>query len=565
MALMAMPNTQNTLKEVQQMDMRLFNLFDGKQLRKAAVTGLATMIGLSSTVSMGASAAPAKSQRTQALRSPQTVMTQTTQRKWTPQQIAQYRAQQTAQIQQAQSLRQQQQYAQYYQNKLAAKPKKQYRHTNPDLTTGSDILLVMPKAGAEKESLNKALEDVHGTVIGSIGKGDYRVLVLRAEKGKGLQTEAKLGKDTKNFQAVNINRSMSLCAGPHIPADPTVSISWHLPKMHAFEAMDKVRKGPNNWYVYNGMAILDSGCSWNGDTGVGSWGADVTGVHKEIADKLEDEMDGFLGTGIGGDDVEDLENEIEHWGNYAHTLSMGTGDNVGHGTNVASCAGGRENGKGTVGINPDLDIVPIKITDSKSVDDMGLVAGMVVALERRVRIVNISVDGINDIDNHEVLHELFKYFYHKRQGLVFVAAGNSGERMKYKDYDYINTVSAIKQVSEEDIKKGAAPLQLVNVKDNGWRSNTGRCVDFCGPGADIQVTTRKGKTAAVDGTSFASPLVAGVASLVTRVNPKLSAAQVQQILIQACGTNGQRNDEFGFGLPDADKAVTIALSMIAQK
>lgn len=547
------------------MDIGLLNLIkNGKQLRKAAVTGMAAIIGISSTFATGASAAPV-AKRTQTGAATQAAKANTAQPKWTPQQIAQWRAQQTAQMQQAQRMRQQQQYAQYYQNKLAAKPKKQYRHNNPDLTTGSDILLVMPKAGAEKESLNKALEDVHGTVIGSIGKGDYKVLVLRAEKGKGLQTEAKLGKDTKNFQAVNVNRSMNLCAEPHIPTDPTVSLSWHLPKMHAFEAMDKVRKGPNNWYVYNGMAILDSGCSWEGDTGIGSWGADVTGVHKEIADKLEDEMDGFLGTGIGGDDVEDLENEIEHWGNYAHTLSMGTGDNVGHGTNVASCAGGRENGKGTVGINPDLDIVPIKITDSKKVDDMGLVAGMVVALERRVRIVNISVDGINDIDNHEVLHELFKYFYRNRQGLVFVAAGNSGERMKYKEYDYINTVSAIKQVSQEDIKKGAAPLQLVNVKDNGWRSNTGRCVDFCGPGADIQVTTRKGKTSSVDGTSFASPLVAGVASLVTRVNPKLTALQVQQVLIQACGTNGQRTDEFGFGLPDAEKAVSIALSMVAQK
>lgn len=547
------------------MNSGLFNLINGTQLRKAAVTSLAAIIGFSSTVSMAASAAPTNGHRSQVVPNAQAAKAQTAQRKWTPQQIAQYRAQQTAQMQQAQRLRQQQQYAQYYQNRIAAKPKKQYKHNDPDLTSKNDILLVMPKAGAEKESLNKALEDVHGTVIGTIGKDDYKVLVLRAEKGKGLQTEAKLGKDTKNFQAVNINRQMQFCAGPHIPTDPTVSLSWHLPKMHAFEAMDKVRKGPNNWYVYNGMAILDTGCSWSGDTGIGSWGADVTGVHKEIADKLEDEMDGFLGTGIGGDDVEDLEDEIEHWGNYAHTLSMGTGDNVGHGTNVASCAGGRENGKGSVGINPDLDIVPIKVSDKKTVDDMGLVAGMVVALERRVRIVNISVDGINDIDNHEVLHELFKYFYNKRQGLVFVAAGNNGEHMKYKEYNYINTVSAIKQVSEEDIKKGAAPLQLVNVKDNGWRSNTGRCVDFCGPGADIQVVTKTGKTDSVDGTSFASPLVAGVASLVTRVNPKLTALQVQQVLIQACGGNGSRTDEFGFGMPDAEKAVTIALSMSPQK
>lgn len=43
-------------------------------------------------------------------------------------------------MQYAQSLRQKQQYAQYYQNQLAAKPKKQHRYKSmPDLTpSGSD-------------------------------------------------------------------------------------------------------------------------------------------------------------------------------------------------------------------------------------------------------------------------------------------------------------------------------------------------------------------------------------------------------------------------------------------
>lgn len=567
------------------MNSGLSNLIYGKQLRKAAVASMASIIGLSSTFALAVSAAPLQELRAE--QAPQAVTKQpattqpakpqqtsrqpakshTTQRKWTPQQIAQWRAQQTAQTRAAQRLRQQQQYAQYYQNQLASKPKKQHRYrTCPDLTR-SDLVLVMPKPGAEQESLNKALEEVHGKVVGSLGKGDYKVVIIKAEKGKASQMEAKLSKDTKNFSAVNVNRPMRLNAGAtHVPADPKVSLSWHLPKMHAFEAMDKVRKGPNNWYVNNSMAILDSGCSWNGDNGIGSWGADVTGVHKEIAEKLEDEMGGFLGTGLFGDDVEDLENEIEHWGNYAHTLSMGTGDNLGHGTEVASCAGGRENGKGTVGINPDLDIVPIKITDSYNVDDLAILAGMIVALERRVRIVNISTSNINDEDQHECLHELFKYFYNNRQGLVFVSAGNDGERMKFKNHSYINTVSAIKPVSEEDIRKGAQPLQLVRPADtgNGWSSNTGRCVDFCAPGLDIQATNHKGRTKSEGGTSYASPLVAGVASLVTRVNPKLTALQVQQILIQACGSNGQRTDEFGFGMPDAEKAVDIALMMNPQ-
>ena len=555
------------------MNSRLSNSTSIKQLKKAAVTGLATVIGLSSTFAMAVSAAPLSGLETTSSAAARTARqstgTQTTQRKWTPAQIAQWRAQQTAQMKSAQRLRQQQQYAQYYQNQLASKPKHQHRPgPAPDLTR-SDLVIVKPTPGAERESLNKALEEAHGTIIGSIGKGEYKFYIIKAEKGKAQQMEAKLSKDTKNFSAVNVNRPMRLQTGGgmHIPTDPKVGFSWHLPKMHVFEAMEKVRKGPNYWYVNNSMAILDSGCSWKGDNGIGSWGADVTGVHKEIAEKLESEMNGFLGTGLFGDDVEDLQNEIEHWGNAAHATSMGIGDNLGHGTKVASCAGGKENGKGTVGINPDLDIVPIKITDKYDVDDLAILAGMIVALERGVRIVNISTGSISDDDAHECLHELIKYFYNKKQGLVFVCAGNEGTRMKFKEFDYLNVVTAVKAVSEESIKNGASPLQLVQPSDtdSGWSSNTGRCVDFCAPGHEIMVMNHKGKSDYDGGTSFASPIVAGVASLVTRVNPRLTAKQVQQVLIQACGNNGTRTDEFGFGLPDAEKAVDIALMMNPEK
>jgi subtilisin family serine protease len=541
------------------MNTRLLNLFNGTQLRKAAVFSMAAIIGLSSTISMSAQGAPGQGQQTTA-RPQQLTPLQKQQLALRKQQFA-GRPQQltTAQQQQLLAARQQQLGA----RRLAAKPAKVKRHDCPDLSR-DDLVLVMPKSGADKDEMNKSLEDVHGTVIGTIGKGDLKVLVVKAEKGKAQEMEKKLSKDTKSFRAVNVNRRVR---ADYVPTDPTVSVSWHLPTMNCYNAWDLVKKAPSNFGYYNAIAVMDSGCSWQGDTGIHNWGADVTGVHRDIAEKLEDEMDGFLGTGLFGNDVEDLDNEIEHWGNYAHTLSMGVQDNHGHGTWVAACAAGDENGKNSVGVAPGTAIYPIKIADGPAgakiyTDDISLISGMVCALESRVRIVNISYSGMNDVDSHEVLHELFKHFYYKKNGIIFVSAGNDGNNLPYADLPYINCVSALKQVTAADIKKGAAPLQLVTWADTGmgWASNTGRCVDFGAPGIDIQVTGPTGSADTVGGTSFSSPIVAGVAALILKVNPKLSNSQVQNILINSCGKNGQgRNTSYGFGMPDAEQAVKLAL------
>ena len=70
-----------------------------------------------------------------------------------------------------------------------------------------------------------------------------------------------------------------------------------------------------------------------------------------------------------------------------------------------------------------------------------------------------------------------------------------------------------------------------------------------------------GEEALTYGTSFASPLVAGVASLIWSTNHNLKNTDVERILRASCenSTSG-RNAKFGYGMPDAAKAVRIANS-----
>jgi len=68
--------------------------------------------------------------------------------------------------------------------------------------------------------------------------------------------------------------------------------------------------------------------------------------------------------------------------------------------------------------------------------------------------------------------------------------------------------------------------------------------------------------AIADGTSGASPLVAGVAALVRAVNPSLSYVDVRLAIrnsaLRLGGTTG-RNADYGYGLVDALAAVKAAL------
>ncbi len=91
-----------------------------------------------------------------------------------------------------------------------------------------------------------------------------------------------------------------------------------------------------------------------------------------------------------------------------------------------------------------------------------------------------------------------------------------------------------------------------------WHSNYGSSVSLCAPGVHI-LTAKAGASNAYqykDGTSFAAPIVSGIAGLVWSVNPEMSNTQVKQILALTATSNitspNWWNDVKDFVLPDTD-------------
>lgn len=261
---------------------------------------------------------------------------------------------------------------------------------------------------------------------------------------------------------------------------------------------------------------------------------------------------------VGIDSAVDMTKKVIGDPQWLPGMKKGNVDTHGHGTWVASTLGAAINDQVTCGVAPFAQIYPVRIAygtrgGTASTNDRDLITAMVGALNSKAKIINISYGtsliGIHNPQFHSVLHKFFKYFHDKQGGLIFMSAGNDGFHDTFnKDLPYLVMVSAIDQTgSLSKFKKGG--------------SNYGPYVDFTAPGSDIVVSDIDGRPASVNGTSFSSPIVAGVASLVWGARPSLTNEQVEFCLRASAvnSTPGAKNDFYGWGMPDAERALKVAL------
>ena len=219
-------------------------------------------------------------------------------------------------------------------------------------------------------------------------------------------------------------------------------------------------------------------------------------------------------------------------------------DLCGHGTAVAGAvAATANNGAGVAGVAGAARIMPLRVvyTDSAGCHAyLSTIASAVTyAADHGARVANAS---FVDLSSSAAVQSAAAYLKSKN-GLLFVAAGNTGA------LESLGSSGSMIPVSATDSSDAKASF-----------SSYGSYVALAAPGAGIWTTNADGGYGSWSGTSFASPVAAGVAALVMAARPDLSASQVESLLYASAVDLGSagRDSLFGYGRVDAAAAVRAA-------
>jgi subtilisin family serine protease len=306
-------------------------------------------------------------------------------------------------------------------------------------------------------------------------------------------------KNRPEFKFVELDRRVKVSYAVN---DPYSGSEWHLTQIGA----------PTAWNTTQGsgvtIAILDSG---------------VAATHPDLQPNL-----------VAGYNTYDGNTD--------------TSDVCGHGTAVAGTAAARsDNGQGVAGVAGQAKIMPVRIAYNDASNGCyayysTIASGLTWAADHGARIANISYSGVA---GSAAIQSAANYMKSKG-GLVFVAAGNAGINENIAPTTSMIAVSA---TDSTDTK-------------TSW-SSYGSYVALAAPGAGIWTTSKGGIYQAWNGTSFASPVAAGVAALVMAARPDLTAAQVESLLESTARDLGGtgRDTLYGYGRVNAAAAVQAALNM----
>lgn len=255
---------------------------------------------------------------------------------------------------------------------------------------------------------------------------------------------------------------------------------------------------------------------------------------------------GVLDTGVDAGHPDLVGHLLPGYNTFNTALPPNDGD--GHGTAVTGIiAAGTSNGIGVAGVAWNAKVRPVKVLDDGgSGDDSNLINGINWAVKNGVRVINMSLGGEGD---DPVLHQAIQNAVAK--GVVLVAAaGNTGS----SDLHYPGAYPEVLSV-------GATTPAGVLTSFSTW----GDSVDIAAPGTDITSTAPRAKTPAgyepyllgLGGTSFSSPIVAGVAALVRNKWPSYTPAQVMARLKATARDAGPRGTDpyYGAGILDAYQAL----------
>ncbi|PVV00436.1 hypothetical protein BB560_005180 [Smittium megazygosporum] len=226
----------------------------------------------------------------------------------------------------------------------------------------------------------------------------------------------------------------------------------------------------------------------------------------------------ILDSGVNGDHLEFSGNKVINKVGTVTANKLNPDDDMGHGTMVAGMLGGNR-----LGVAPDVKIKSVKVIASAGGSASNIVSGLNWIVgdwtnsSYPASVVNMSVGTLQSIsktiDAAVVSAENSGLF-------ISIAAGNIG----------IDACTTSPSSSGAGFVVGA----ISHEKDALTSfSNNGPCVNILAPGESLVLANYKDNSGyeVEDGTSFAAPVVAGIAALYLEKNPKATPKEIKQFII----------------------------------
>lgn len=242
------------------------------------------------------------------------------------------------------------------------------------------------------------------------------------------------------------------------------------------------------------------------------WGLEFAGVQSVWSQAQgEGELIAVLDTGIDQSHP-DLKDQIEGVRDFTGS-AYGTDDRQGHGTHTAGTLVAIDNGIGVIGVAPKAKIIVYKcLGDSGEGSNAQVAAAIRQAKKDGATILSASLGSeIPDEGVHEALQDFLA-----GGGIAVFAAGNRG--LIRRRGTVLNTVDYPARWDNLVLAVGAYDEQG-NIASFSAR---GPEVDVMAPGVNIISTWPDGRYAYLDGTSMATPFIAGTVALIQSYRTKMN-------------------------------------------
>ncbi len=313
----------------------------------------------------------------------------------------------------------------------------------------------------------------------------------------------------ESSQAVDYAERIPYIQKTLTPNDPSYNAStqWGLFQMNAAQAWD-ISTGSSNITV----AIVDDA--------VETTHSDLSGViwtnPNEVANNgIDDDNNGYVDD-VNGFDVANSDNNPDP----DNPISS-----YDHGTHVAGIAGAEtNNNNGVASIGHNITLIPVKSTNSATAVTHGY-EGIIYAVAAGADVINMSWGGSGSSTTAQNIIS-----YASGEGIVLIAAaGNDNVSSVFYPAGY-SEVIAVASTTFGDSKSSF--------------SNYGSWIDISAPGSAIYSTIPGNGYGTKQGTSMASPQVAGLAGLMLSLNPSLSPADIESCLLSTADNIDTQNPSY---------------------